>query len=107
LNISGCLNGISLPNGTQSTVANNQLNYGRSIAIFTNGFGNRIEHNDISAYRVGIRCFGGNYIHANFLNFCTTALWLGGDDRRKDNVVIRSANGERGGDSKDQGEDEN
>jgi hypothetical protein len=106
LNISSCLGGISLANGTQSIVANNQLTYGRTIGIYTNGFGNRIKNNDISGYRIGIRCFGGNYIQANFLNYCTTALWLGGDDRRKDNVVIRSANGQRGGDPRDQGQDE-
>jgi hypothetical protein len=106
LNISGCANGIWLVHGNQSIVARNQLSNGNAVAIFTRGFGDRIENNDISGYRIGIRSFGGNYIQANFLNYCITALWLGGDDRRKDNVVIRSTNGHRGGDPKDQGNDD-
>jgi hypothetical protein len=92
--------------GNQSIVARNQLSNGSATAIFALGFGDRIENNDISGYRIGIRSFGGNYIQANFLNYCVTALWLGGDDRRKDNVVIRSSNGHRGGSPKDVGQDD-
>jgi hypothetical protein len=78
-----------------------------ALSLFMHkGSGNRIENNDISGYRIGIRSFGGNYIQANFLNYCTTALWLSGDDRRKDNVVIRSSNGHRGGSPKDKGQDD-
>jgi hypothetical protein len=106
LNISGCLNGVWLVLGNQSIVARNQISNGTGTAIYAHGFGDRIENNDISGYRIGIRSFGGNYIQANFLNYCTTALWLGGDDRRKDNVVIRSSNGHRGGSPKDAGQDD-
>jgi hypothetical protein len=106
LNISACANGILLVHGNQSIVVWNQLSNGSAIGIYAQGVGDRIENNDISGYRIGIRSFGGNYIQANFLNYCTTALWLGGDDRRKDNVEIRSANGHRGGSPKDSGDDD-
>jgi len=95
-----------LVHGNQSIVARSQISNASATAIYAQGFGDRIENNDISGYRIGIRSFGGNYIQANFLNYCTTALWLSGDDRRKDNVVIRFSNGYRGGSPKDKGQDD-
>jgi Periplasmic copper-binding protein (NosD) len=106
LNISGCANGISLGTGNQSIVERNQISNGTGIGIYAQGFGDRIKNNDISSFRIGIRSFGGNYIQANFLTFCPTALWLGGNDRRRDNITIFSANGHRGGSPKDSGQDD-
>jgi parallel beta-helix repeat protein len=106
LNISGCPNGIWLVHGNQSVVERNQISNGGGIGIYAQGFGDRIKNNDISSFRVGIRSFGGNYIQANFLTYCFTALWLGGDDRRRDNIEIKSANGHRGGSPKDTGQED-